>query len=162
MLEGTTKTINGRKWTIGALPVDLAFEVGCLVMEWRGRFLQDAGPAAAGPQTLADLKGDGEVTPEAVKALVWEQMRSLGSLTTLTGKMLRDPEYRRDVWLRCLSVCLCEHRPVVSDNGKFLLDSADLADAFEAHQAVIDHNCGPFLAGFGLAGRPHPSSPQSP
>ena len=47
----------------------------------------------------------------------------------------RDPEYKREVWTKCLQVCLCEGRPVVGNDGRFQLEAADLADAVEAHGA---------------------------
>lgn len=151
-LQGTTREINGRKWVIGALPVDVAFDVGCRVMEWRGQILAAAGGAAADDAMSADL------APEQVRALMAGRVQAMGAIQSLTGKMLRDPEYKREVWTKCLQVCLCEGRSVVGNDGRFQLEAADLADAVEAHQAVIEHNC-PFLTAFG-AGNPSASARQ--
>lgn len=155
-LQGTTREIRGRKWVIGALPVDVAFDVGCRVMEWRGQILAAAGPAAADSRTLADIADGDEAR---ARALIGSQVQAMGAIQSLTGKMLRDAEYRREVWARCLQVCLCDGRPVVDGSGKFLLEAADLPDAVEAHHAVIDHNCAPFLQALGT-GSPSASASQ--
>lgn len=143
-LQGITKEINGRKWTIGVLPVDVAFDVGCRVGEWRGRILAAAGPAAADNDLLGELGSD----PEKVRQIVGGQVRAMAGVQETTYRMLRDPEYKREVWTRCLQVTLCEGRQVITNTGGFALSAADIADAVEAHQAVIEHNC-PFLTAFG-------------
>ena len=133
MLETKTLDINGRTYTIGQMPAAAAFEVGCIVAEWRGKVLGAMGDAA-----LHSLDAPIDAVAGAGRSI------------SMVAKMLRDPEYKRGAWEPSLAVCSYNGTPVLK--GAFDLEFAGdrLADLYELHNASIAHSCGGFLKGLGL------------
>ena len=138
MLTNTEATIGGRVYTIGQLPADVAFDVACIVAEWRGK-------------QVAAL-GDGALSPDALIGAVPAAGRAL----TAIAKMLRDPEYREKVWRPVLGVCSCDGVPVLRGDWATTYAGDRLGDLYELHLKAVEHSCGGFLRALGLGAAPAP------
>ena len=139
MLEVKTVEINGRTYTIGQMPAAVAFDVGCIVAEWRGKVLGAMGDAA-----LHSLDAPIDAVAGAGRSI------------SMVAKMLRDTEYRKQVWEPALSVCSCDGVPVLRGDWQTTYAGDRLADLYELHNASIAHSCGGFLKGLGLGAVPSP------
>ena len=139
MLETKTVEIAGHKYTIGQLPADKAFEIGCIVAEWRGKIVERMGDSAL-------------IAAEARIDAVAAGGRALVTI----AQMLRDTEYRDRVWKPTLSVCMCDGVPVLRDDWTSTYAGERLKELYEVHNASIDHSCGGFLRGLGLSAAPSP------
>jgi hypothetical protein len=128
--------INGKKATIAKLDAATAFDVACIVAEWRGKLL-----AAAGDEAL-----------RAESAGI-DSVQAAGRMLTQAAKMLRDREYRDLVWTRVLHGCTLDGTSVMAADGKTPREQHDLADLYALHLAAIEHSCGSFLRAVG-AGQP--------
>lgn len=139
MLTTTTAEIAGRQYSIGQLPADRAFEIGCIVAEWRGKIVERMGDAAL-------------VATEARLDSIAAGGRALVTM----AQMLRDPEYREKVWRPVLSVCTCDGVPVLRDDWVTTYAGDRLVELYQLHERSIDHSCGGFLRGLGLGAVPAP------
>jgi len=139
MLETKSVEIKGRTYSVGQLPADRAFEIGCIVAEWRGKIVERMGDAAL----------------IATEARI-DSVAAGGRALVTIAQMLRDTEYREKVWKPVLSVCMCDGVPVLRDDWVATYAGDRLAELYELHQASIDHSCGGFLRGLGLGAAPSP------
>jgi len=128
-----TAEVNGKPCTIAKLDAATAFDVACLVAEWRGKLL-----AAAGDDGLR------------AEAAGVDNVAATGRMLTQAAKMLRDREYRDLVWTRVLHGCTLSGDPVMGADGKTPRDQHDLADLYKLHLMSIDHSCGSFLQALGV------------
>jgi len=128
-----TIDVNGKQATIPKLDAASAFDVACIVAEWRGRML-----AAAGDYGLRS------------EAAGVDNFAATGRMLAQAAKMLRDKEYRDLVWTRVLHGCTLGGEPVMGPDGKTPRDTHDLADLYRLHLLSIDHSCGSFLAALGV------------
>lgn len=133
----TTKEvkINGRTYTIAQLTADVAFDVFCVVAEWRGKQMEAIGDAALSPDAKVGSQTAGRV------------------LTTI-AKMLRDPDYRESVWTTVLGVCSCDGVPVLRGDWKTTYMGDRLGDLYLLHLASIDWSCSSFLGTVGIGAPP--------
>lgn len=132
MRDIKTAEVNGKPCTIPKLDAASAFDVACIVAEWRGKLL-----AAAGDEGLK------------AEAAGLDSIQAAGRMLTQAAKMLRDREYRELVWVRVLHGCTLNGEPVMGADGKSPRDSHDLADLYKLHMMSIDHSCGSFLQALG-------------
>lgn len=132
--------INGKKATIPKLDAAMAFDVACIVAEWRGKLL-----AAAGDDGLR------------AEAAGVDSVAAAGRLLSQAARMLRDREYRELVWLRVLHGCMLDGKSVMAADGKTPRDDHDLADLYALHLASIEHSCGSFLKALGAGQAPSAS-----
>lgn len=140
MRETKEIEVNGKAATIAKLDAATAFDVACIVAEWRGKLL-----AAAGDEGLrADAAG-------------LDSVQAAGRMLTQAAKMMRDREYRELVWLRVLHPCTLDGVPVMSADGKTPREQHDLADLYTLHLAAIEHSCGSFLRALGAGQAPSAS-----
>lgn len=143
MLDPKTVEINGKTYTIGMLPAAIAFDIGCIVAEWRGKQVELVGAdAAAFVAGLAD-------TPI-------ERLAFGGRYMQITAKMLRDPEYRTKVWDVVLGQCSCDGVPVLRGDWQTTYAGARLGDLLTLHTMAIDHSCAGFLLALGASAPPAP------
>lgn len=133
MRDIKTIDVNGKQATIPKLDAASAFDVACIVAEWRGRML-----AAAGDDGLRS------------EAAGVDNFAATGRMLAQAAKMLRDKEYRDLVWTRVLHGCTLGGEPVMGPDGKTPRDTHDLADLYRLHLLSIDHSCGSFLAALGV------------
>ena len=140
MLDIKTTEVNGKPCTMAKLDAATAFDVACIVAEWRGKLL-----AAAGDDGLR------------AEAAGIDSVQAAGRMLTQAAKMLRDREYREQVWLRVLHSCTINGTPVMAGDGKTPRQEHDLADLYALHLLAIDHSCGSFLRALG-AGQPQPAA----
>ena len=138
MLQSTEAQINGRTYSIGQLPADVAFEMACIVADWRGKQVAALGDAALTP----------DLPVGAVPAA--------GRMISAAAKMLRDPEYREKVWKVALGVCSCDGVPVLRGDWATTFAGDRLGDLYELHLASVQHSCGGFLRALGLGAAPAP------
>lgn len=138
MLTTITADIRGKTYTIGQLPADKAFDVACIVAEWRGK--------------QAEALGDAMLTPNARI----DAVRGAGRAISTAAKMLRDPEYRSQVWTPLLSQCSCDGVPVLRGDWPMTFAGDALGDLYDLHIKAIEHSCGGFLRALGLGAAPAP------
>lgn len=132
MRDIKTADVGGKPCTIPKLDAATAFDVACLVAEWRGKLLSAAG--------------DDGVRAESAGL---DSVQAAGRMLTQAAKMLRDREYRDQVWVRVLHGCTLNGEPVMGPDGRTPRDSHDLADLYKLHLLSIEHSCGSFLQALG-------------
>lgn len=157
MLASTTVEINGTAYTVGQLPADAAFDVGCIVAEWRAR------QSAAYGDGVGSIEVRAGADPMATDVPLGKIMAGEATARRVRAQMLRDPEYRKNVWDRVLGVCMgADGVPVMRADWTTRFAGERLADLFALHEAAIEHSCGPFLRRLGVeAPGQTPSQPQS-
>lgn len=133
MRDIKTTEVGGKSATIPKLDAATAFDVACIVAEWRGKML-----AAAGDDGLK------------AEAAGVDNFAATGRMLAAAARMLRDKEYRDQVWIRVLHGCTLNGEPVMAADGRTPRDSHDLADLYRLHLLSIDHSCGSFLAALGV------------
>lgn len=133
MRDIKTAEVNGKPCTIPKLDAASSFDVACIVAEWRGKLL-----AAAGDDALK------------TEAMGLDNVAATGRMMSAAAKMLRDKEYREQVWIRVLHGCTLNGEPVMGPDGKTPRDTHDLADLYQLHLEAINHSCGSFLAVLGV------------
>ena len=133
MRDIKTAEVGGKPCTIAKLDAATAFDVACIVAEWRGKML-----AAAGDDGLK------------AEAAGVDNFAATGRMLAQAARMLRDKEYRDLVWTRVLHGCTLGDEPVMGPDGRTPRDSHDLADLYRLHLMSIDHSCGSFLAALGV------------
>lgn len=151
MLKAKRVEIGGHQYVIGQVPADVAFDIACVVMEWRGRLLEAGGGAAAAPAILDKLKdeaGDDDRVRRLVADYLSEQVAGVGRVHQTFARMYRDPEYRRVVWDRLFEACTCDNRPVLGEGWKLAYAGERLGELVRVHLLAVEHNCSGFLAEF--------------
>ena len=132
MREVKELEINGKRATVAALDAATAFDVACIVAEWRGKLL-----AAAGDDGLrSEVAGV-------------DSVRAAGQMLSQAARMLRDPEYRNKVWDVVLHGCTLNGLGIKAADGRTIREEHDLADLYALHLAAIEHSCGSFLRALG-------------
>ena len=154
MLTAKQIEVGGAKYVIGQVPADKAFDIGCIVLEWRGKIAEAAGSAAAASDVvarLADAIGDDRATSRVLTNYIAEQVAGYGRSQQTVAKMLRDREYRDTVFRPLFEVCSRDGQPVLGGDWLTYYAGERMADLIAVHNAAVDHNCAGFLRGFALA-----------
>lgn len=145
MLQQKTIEINGRSYTMTQLPADTAFDVTCIVAEWRGLMIEAVGLEAA-------------AFSEALQDVPIEKLTLGGKFLQIQAKMLRDPEYRAKVWNTVLGACTCEGVAVLRGDWALTYAGERMADLYTLHMAAVDHSCAGFLQVLGTGAAPAPQA----
>jgi hypothetical protein len=145
MLTPTTLEIAGQTYTIGQLPADAAFDVACIVAEWRARQSAEYGEGVGSLEVRPG--GDAMATEIPIGRIMAGEAKA----RRVRAQMLRDSEYRKMVWDRVLSLCTGpDNVPVLRPDWTTRFAGERLADLFALHEAAIEHSCGPFLRRLGV------------